>query len=104
MTWPGLVAAMDQVLVGLLGIATTYDPAVGAPVSVTGIFDAAYVRAEAGEAGVSSSGPAVFYRLLDLPVDPEDDEPVITIAGVAYEVSVVQKDGQGGVLLRLHTA
>ena len=85
MDWPGLAALMDKALVQALAIPTTYDPAgAAAPVTVRGIFDAAYVRVDAGEAGVSSSGPMVFYRLADLPVDPTADEPVITINGVAY--------------------
>jgi hypothetical protein len=117
MHWPGLVAQSDTTLVKSLGIPTTYDPATGPAISVAGIFDAAYVRVEAGEAGVSSAGPAVFYRLgtssavvtsggidylLELPVDPENDDPTITINGVEYQVVEVKKDGQGGVLLQLH--
>jgi hypothetical protein len=102
MNWPGLVAQSDNTLVRAFGIPTTYDPATGPAILVTGIFDAAYVRVEAGEAGVASAGPAVFYRLSDLPVDPENDDPTITITGVAYRVVEVMKDGQGGVLMRLH--
>jgi hypothetical protein len=71
-------------------------------VDVRGIFDAAYVRVEAGRAGVSSSGPAVFLRLEDLPTDPENDEPIMTVAGVNYTVREAQKDGQGGIHLLLH--
>lgn len=95
------VAAMDAVLVDNLGEPTSYTPAAtGSPVSVRGIFDAAYVRVDVGQAGVSSAGPAVFYRLADLPVDP-DDESQVGIAGVTYSVDDVQKDGQGGVRLIL---
>ena len=60
------------------------------------------MRAWTPSARVSSAGPAVFYRLSDLPVDPETDDPVITVDGVGYEVIDVKKDGQGGVLLQLH--
>jgi hypothetical protein len=41
-------------------------------------------------------------RLADLPSDPEDDSPTITVEGVEYSVREPQKDGQGGVLLLLH--
>lgn len=117
MNWPGLVAQSDNTLVRAFGIATTYDPATGPAISVSGIFDAAYVRVEAGEAGVASAGPAVFYRLgtssavvtiggiacvLELPVDPDNDDPEITIKGVRYRVAESKKDGQGGVVLLLH--
>lgn len=102
MTWPGLVAQMDRALLTAVGSATSYKGATSPAITVTGIFDAAYVRVEVGEAGVSSAGPAVFYRLSDLPVDPESDDPDITIDGVTYGVIAVKKDGQGGVHLQLH--
>lgn len=102
MTWPGLVAQMDGMVLDIMGIATSYKSATSPAITVTGIFDAAYVRVEVGEAGVSSAGPAVFYRLSDLPVDPEADDPDITIDGKVYGVIEVKKDGQGGTLLRLH--
>lgn len=102
MNWPGLIAQADQALLKQVGVATSYQRASGPAISVTGIFDAAYVRVGVGEAGVSSAGPAVFYRLSDLPVDPEPDDPTITIDGIAYAVVDVKKDGQGGVLLQLH--
>jgi hypothetical protein len=101
-SWAALVAQLDVTLVEHFGEPTTYTPATGAPVSLSGIFDAAYVRAAAGEAGVSSVAPAVFYTLADLPVDPEDDDPEITIGDRTYRVIETKKDGQGGVLLLLH--
>lgn len=94
---------MDVQLVARFGVPTTYDPAgASPPVTVRGIFDAAYVRAEVGEAAVSSAEPMVFYRLADLPVDPAVAAPVITVDGVVYVVIDVQKDSQGGVRLLLH--
>lgn len=101
MTWPGLVAQMDGAILSAMGIATSYKPITSPAITVTGIFDAAYVRVEVGEAGVSSAGPAIFYRLSDLPVDPEADDDV-TIDGTVYGVIEVKKDGQGGVHLQLH--
>lgn len=116
MNWPGLIAQTDTALVAHLGVVTTYQPTIGPAITVAGIFDAAYVRVEAGEAGISSRGPMVFYRLGDsgslvtlagveclaeLPHDPEEDDPTITIDGVTYEVAETRKDRQGGVQLHL---
>jgi hypothetical protein len=96
------LAAADNAALGILGGGVRYQPDGGAAVDVRGIFDAAYVLVAAGEAGVSSSGPAVFLLLKDLPADPEDDDPTITIDGVAYRAHTKQKDGQGGIRLLLH--
>jgi hypothetical protein len=97
-----LLAAADRAILTPLGSAIGYTPDGAAPVSVIGIFDSAFVRVAAGEAGVASSGPAVFFLLNDLPVDPEDDDPVLSISGVDYVVTEVNKDGVGGVILHLH--
>lgn len=81
----------------------TYTPGVGDPVFVTGVFDDAYLRVDAGQPGIASSGPAVFLSLGDLPTDPETDTAAtVTIAGVMYSPYEVQKDGLGAVLLHLH--
>jgi hypothetical protein len=95
---------MDAAIIAVFGTPTTYQRSGGSPLPIAGIFDAAYVHVETGEAGVQSVGPAVFYRLGDLPADPETEttNPVITINGVQYEATEVQKDGQGGVRLLLH--
>ncbi len=85
-----------------LGGTVRYQPEVGDAVNVVGVFDAAYQHVNAGEAGVESASPAVFLRLADLPADPDDDEPTITVGGVDYRVRECQKDGQGGVVLLLH--
>jgi len=102
MTWPTLLAAADRAVLQHLGGLVTYAPADGEPVEVTGIFDRAYVRADVGQAGVSGAGPAVFLRLSDLPADPENDDPTITVEGVAYRVREAEPDGQGGVRLLLY--
>lgn len=88
----------------ILGGDITYTPGAGSAVSVRGIFDAAYVRVDIGQAGVSSAGPAVFLRVEDLPTDPETDSATVTVGAVEYEIRECQKDGQGGVLLLLHRA
>ena len=103
MTWRDLVGEMDDTLVEAFGVATTYIPATGTvgATSVRGIFDAAYVRVDAGQVGVESAGPMVFYRTVDLPLDPDSDDPEIVIEGVSYGVRERQRDGQGGIRMFL---
>ena len=98
-----LLAMVDVPVRERLGGDVIYTPAVGDPVTVSGIFDAAYVRVDLGEPGVSSSGPAVFLTLDDLPSDPKaDTAATVTVGGVAYLPHTVEPDGIGGVLLHLH--
>lgn len=103
MAFADLVTAADRAAqVALGGELVTYAPEVGAPVEVTGIFDEQYVLAKgSAEAGVETLGPAVFLRLEDLPEDPEDDEPTVTIRGVEYRVVERRPDGLGGIVLAL---
>lgn len=102
MSFAAHLAAADRAALDILGGPVRYQPMVGDAVDVVGIFDAAYVRAEAGRADVASSGPAVFLLAADLPRDPEDDDPILTIDGTTYRVREAKKDGRGGVLLHLH--
>jgi hypothetical protein len=84
------------------GETVTYRPELGAPVDVTGIFDRQYVLAKGtAEAGVEALGPAVFLRLEDLPTDPEDDDPTLTIGGLDYRVIERRPDGMGWIVLAL---
>lgn len=103
MAFADLVAQVDRAALSTLGgEPVTYAPEVGSAVEVTGIFDAQYVLAKGGaEAGVEALGPAVFLRLEDLPVDPEEDEPTLTIGGVDYRVTERRPDGMGGIVLAL---
>lgn len=98
-----LMAAADRAVQRNLGGATIiYQPEAGAPVPVVGVFDALFVLAKGdAHAGVEALGPAVFLRLEDLPVNPEDDEPTLMIAGVAYRVIERMPDGIGGIVLAL---
>jgi len=95
-------AATSAALLPVLGRDILYAPEGQDASTVTGIFDASYERINQGEAGVSTFGPAVFFLLADLPVDPEDDEPTITIDGYDYSIRETAKDGIGGVLIFLH--
>lgn len=103
MGYSTLVGQVDRAALALLGSVTvTYAPAVGSPVIVTGLFDSNFVLAkDKVEAGVETTGPAVFFRRSDLPTDPDVDNPVLTIAGVAYRVIERMPDDMGGIVLAL---
>lgn len=106
MAFSDLLAAADRIVLSHLGGTVRYQPQVGVAVDVTGIFDQAYQLATPGSGGpgVESSRPAVFLLLSDLPTDPDQDEPTITVDGVSYTVRERQKDGRGGVVLLLQEA
>lgn len=104
MGWPAYATLAERAKQRVFGEQTLYEPAEGPAVSVVGIFDAPHVHVDVGPAGVSSNGPAVSYLLVDLPSDPDEDEPVITVRGVRYDVADTQKDDVGAVRLRLHVA
>jgi hypothetical protein len=110
MSFANLIARVDRIAMDVFGdkdangdpVSITYAPAVGASVPVIGIFDEQYVLAKGtAYAGVEALGPAVFLRLEDLPLDPEDDDPVITIRGNEYSVVERRPDGLGGIVLVL---
>ena len=104
MGYAALVLAADRAAQAHLGSVTaTYTPGGGDPVSVVGLFDERFVKVSADPHGaVESIGPAFFCLLADLPTDPEDDDPTLTIGGVAYDVVERQRDGLGGIRLLLH--
>ncbi len=105
MAFSDLVALVDRAAQAALGgELLTYTPEAVGPVEVTGIFDEQYVLAKGtAEAGVETLGPAVFLRLEDLPTDPEDDEPTLTIRGAVYRVTERRPDGMGGIVLALRS-
>ena len=103
MAFDDLIERADRAVQGLLGgevVTVTTDLDISVP--VTGVFDEQYVLAKgSAEAGVETLGPAVFFRLADLPELPEDDEPILTIRGVDYRVTERRPDGMGGIVLAL---
>lgn len=103
MSYDELVAQADRVILDKLGgTSVTYAPEVGDPVEVDGMFDEHYVLADgSSEAGVELTGPGVFLLLADLPTDPEEDEPILTIHGQDYRVISRSPDGFGGIVLGL---
>ena len=103
MGFTDLLATADRAVRKHLGGSITYAPGVGSPVTVDGVFDAAYVIAESGETGVSTFGPAVFLTLDDLPSNPDTDlSATVTVSGTTYSIRETKPDGQGGVLILLH--
>jgi hypothetical protein len=102
MAFDDLLAAADRALLSPLGSTISYTPDGGYASEIQGIFDAAFLKISAGNAGVISSGPAVFVLLEDLPEDPEDGDPTIEIDSEQYSVREVDKDGKGGAVLHLH--
>lgn len=106
MSFADLVKRADRAAQTHLGsVAVTYAPEVGAPVTVQGMFDDRYILIDR-QAGVEQVTPAVVIRLEDLPVHPDDDEPVLTINGVVYQIRERQTDGLvgGAIRLLLHRA
>lgn len=103
MSFAALMAAVDRAAQAALGgEELLYKTAAGATYEVTGLFSEQYVLAKGtAEAGVEAVGPAVFFRLEDLPTDPEVDDPTLTIGGVNYRVVERQPDGIGGITLVL---
>ena len=109
MAYSDLVEAADRAAMFALGgevitYASSVSTPTGAPVQITGIFDSQFVLAKGdGNAGVEATAPAVFFRFDDLPVDPEIDEPTLTIRGIDYRVIERIPDDMGGIVLVLRT-
>lgn len=98
-----IAAVTRAALSSKLGDPVTYTPSVGSAVDVSGFFDETYTQINLGEVGVSSTGPAVFLMLADLPSDPETDAgATVTFASKVYTITEARPVGAGGVLLRLH--
>lgn len=97
------LARVDRAVRARLGGPVIYRPATGAPVEVSGVFDEQFALAQSDptQAGVETLGPAVFLTLADLPVDPEQDEPTLTVGGRDYHVTGRKTDGVGGIVLVL---
>lgn len=98
-----LMARVDRNVQRVLGSESMlYRWAAGAPVPVMGIFDERYVLVQgSAEAGVESVAPAVFLQLADLPSDPREDSPILTIRGRDYRVGEDRFAGMGSILLVL---
>ena len=94
-----------------------YQPQVGAPFAVEGVFDEAYQAllplggahgieplAIGGMAGTDSTGPALGVRLTSftaLPASPPTQGDQLTVRGKPFLVRDVRPDGLGGAMLLL---
>lgn len=97
MAFSDLLAAADRAaLTHLGGVDVVYQPNVGDPVTVDGIFDELVLDPATGQLG-----PAVFLRVGDLPGELDGDDPTLTIAGNSYTVRGRILDSQGGVHVSL---
>lgn len=102
MDFAALLGVADQAARAVLGQDVVYTNGATISVTVRGIFDALYIRVDNGEAGLSSSSPAVFLNLADLNSDPESDQAAtVLIDGTNYKIREVQKDGTGRCVLIL---
>lgn len=105
MSFEDLLISVDVRVRAQLGGNVVYSPGIGTPVTVRGVFDRAYQLVDLGAPGISSTCPAVFLRLSDLPSSPiTDGSCSVTAAGVVYRIREARPDGLGGVLLALHEA
>ena len=103
MNFAGLLSQTDKVALSILGDPVTYTTGLGVSSSVRGVFDANFLKVELGDAGVSSYGPAIFFRVSDLPAGALTDvAATVTIASVPYSIWEVEPDGIDGVHFRLH--
>jgi hypothetical protein len=102
--FPSLLAAADRAALAHLGGAVHYVSASGSEADVVGVFDNADDNATVQGQEVVSSGPRVFLRISELPMDPAEETkgfPQVVVDSVIYSTRDVRKDGQGGVVLLL---
>lgn len=97
MGFADLIATADSAVLSHLGaVDVVYQPSVGDPVTVQGLYDENYTLIDEGNNAVEQIGPAVWLTLSALPADPQTDDPTITIQGREYRVRERQTDGFGG--------
>jgi len=109
MSFADLVAQTDDAVRAHLGpTAVRYESASHGLVTPdpVGMFDENFRLEDESRSGIETVTPAVWLKLADLPVHPNDDDPVLTINGKRYTVRQRSTDGEvgGSVLLFLHRA
>lgn len=108
MSYSDLITATDRATQDHLGgVTATYTPDGGAAVLVVGMFDENFVLNDPERPGVEMVAPVFTARIADFITDPlDDDDPDISILGVAYTVEQRITDGTigGSVRLLLHKA
>lgn len=99
------MAVVDATVRDVLGESVTYSPTIGTPLELKGVFDAVYIRVDAGQPGISSQGPAVFLLTTDLPAGAADDlTATITVDAIEYVISEIKPDGMASLVFMLHRA
>jgi hypothetical protein len=104
-----LLAQVDAATTDHLGDDISYVPAVGDPVTISGIFDALYELVDPRDPGVSMYAPAVGVRLVDLPANPAESSSErqgarVVVGSKTYTIREAQPDGKGWVVLILQEA
>lgn len=91
-------------VISVFGEPVTYTPAIGAPLSITGVFDEAYQDLTlAGGTAMTTSTPVLGVRVSDFPALPaQGDTLVIASTGEAFTVKEVRADGHGWAKLMLN--
>jgi len=97
MSWDSAVAALNAACLGTFGQPVGYEPAAGAPFTVTGILETGS-RPEDAAPGVHA---VLFVQLADFAQPPQRGDAV-TIGAATYKVFEIEADGQGGATLGLH--
>ncbi len=108
MSWPTLAGLAQRATLRAFGESVSYTPIGGELVSLVGIFSERYVDVDLnavsgniGNVSVASVGPAIDFKLADLPGGVAERGATLVIRGKAYTVANVEPDGHGAALLRL---
>lgn len=103
MSWQQMTDEVMRVCTETFTSTVLYDPQASAPITIKGIFDAAYQDVEILDgAAVQTIKPRLGVRLSDLPAAPREGDRC-TINGKNYRVAEVRPDGEAGAALFLHT-
>lgn len=103
MTWLDLAGVVQDATRAVFAEAATYTPPLGAPVAITGEFDAAAVQVELeGGVAVQTVGPRLSVKLSTLPGGAAAIGAGVVVRSVSYAVAEIEPDGHGMALLRLH--
>lgn len=101
--WDACVLAPLQ---AVFGEPFMFLPAVGQPLSRSGVFDEAYREVDlAGGMAVTTEHPVLGIRTSDFPVLPaQGDQVTVASRGKTYVIREVQIDGHGAAKLLLNEA
>lgn len=91
---------------GAFGELVTYQPAAGAPLTVTGVYDRPFLDAElAGGTGVSTTAPVIGVQLSQFSLAPaQGDRLTVLRTGESFIVREVQPDSHGWAKLLLNVS